>query len=68
VTIEMKASESLSAGRESFYREFDSPLIRRLRRETHGETWAGTPEVSAEKLRGDIHCLKLSPFKRVRSG
>ncbi len=48
-------------GYESFYREFDSSLMRQLRREAYGEDIGQHSWVSAEELRGDIQRLKLSP-------
>src|SRR5207249_5010685 len=52
-------------GYESFYREFDSPLMRQIRREAYGEdigqhSWVGTDEV-----RADIDGLNLSPSSRL---
>ena len=56
--------ESLANGYESFYREFDSPLMRQLRREAYGDDIGQHSWVDAEELRGDIHRLKLSPSSR----
>jgi SAM-dependent methyltransferase len=58
------SKESLADGYESFYREFDSPLMRQLRREAYGEDIGQHSWVGAEELRGDIHRLKLSPSSR----
>jgi SAM-dependent methyltransferase len=57
--------ESLADGYESLYREFDSPLMRQLRREAYGEDIGQHSWVGAEELRGDIHRLKLAPSSRV---
>jgi SAM-dependent methyltransferase len=51
-------------GYESFYREFDSPLMRQLRREAYGEDIGQHSWVGVEELRGDIPRLKLSPSSR----
>jgi SAM-dependent methyltransferase len=58
------ANESLADGYESFYREFDSPLMRQLRREAYGEDIGQHSWVNAEELRADIRRLKLSPSSR----
>lgn len=49
---------------ESFYREFDSPLMRQLRREAYGEDIGQHSWVSASELRGDIQRLSLSSASR----
>jgi len=56
--------ESLADRYESFYREFDSPLMRQLRREAYGEDIGQHSWVGVNELRGDIHRLKLSPTSR----
>jgi cyclopropane fatty-acyl-phospholipid synthase-like methyltransferase len=62
----MGASKKLRAeGYESFYREFDSPLMRQLRREAYGEDIGQHSWVGAEELREDIQRLKLSPSSRL---
>ncbi|MFI5312207.1 MAG: class I SAM-dependent methyltransferase [Gemmatimonadales bacterium] len=48
-------------GYESFYREFDSPLMRGLRQEAYGEDIGQHSWVSAEEVRADISRLHLSP-------
>jgi len=53
-----------SRGYESFYREFDSPLMRVLRREAYGEDIGQHSWVTAEELRQDIVRLKLSSSSR----
>ncbi|MEX8520923.1 MAG: class I SAM-dependent methyltransferase [Leptothrix sp. (in: b-proteobacteria)] len=52
-------------GYESFYREFDSPLMHQLRREAYGEDIGQHSWVSATELRGDIQRLGLSPASRL---
>jgi len=49
---------------ESFYREFDSPLMRQLRREAYGEDIGQHSWVGAEELRGDIERFQLLPSSR----
>jgi cyclopropane fatty-acyl-phospholipid synthase-like methyltransferase len=62
----MGDSKKLRAeGYESFYREFDSPLMRQLRREAYGEDIGQHSWVGAEELREDIQRLKLSPSSRL---
>ena len=56
--------ESLADGYESFYREFDSPLMRQFRREAYGEDIGQHSWEGAEELRGDIQRLKLSTSSR----
>jgi SAM-dependent methyltransferase len=51
-------------GYESFYREFDSPLMRQIRREAYGEDIGQHSWVGVEELRGDIDRLKLSRSSR----
>jgi SAM-dependent methyltransferase len=61
----MNASkESRADGYESFYREFDSPLMRQIRREAYGEDIGQHSWVGADEVRGDIDRLKLSPSSR----
>lgn len=57
--------DSPADGYEDFYREFDSPLMRQLRREAYGEDIGQHSWVGAEELRADIHRLKLSPANRL---
>lgn len=59
------SNESLAGGYELFYREFDSPLMRRLRHEAYGEDIGQHSWVDVDELRGDIHRLKLSPSGRL---
>ena len=51
-------------GYESFYREFDSPLMQRLRREAYGEDIGQHSWVSADELRADVRRLELVPSSR----
>ncbi|MGZ3247844.1 MAG: class I SAM-dependent methyltransferase [Croceibacterium sp.] len=55
---------SRADGYESFYREFDSPLMRQLRREAYGEDIGQHSWVSADELRGDIRRLGLTASSR----
>ena len=52
-------------GYESAYREFDSPLMRQLRREAYGEDVGQNSWVGADELRADILRLELSPSRRL---
>ena len=53
--------ESRADGYESFYREFDSPLMRQIRREAYGEDIGQHSWVGADEVRADIDRLELSP-------
>ena len=53
-------TEARADGYEAFYRDFDSPLMRQLRRESYGEDIGQHSWVSAEELRGDIQRLSLT--------
>lgn len=59
------AKEERADGYEAFYREFDSPLMRRIRREAYGEDIGQHSWVSAGEVREDIDRLKLSPSSRL---
>ena len=59
------SKKSLADGYESFYREFDSPLMRQIRREAYGEDVGQHSWVGADELRVDIHRLKLSPSSQI---
>ena len=50
---------------ESFYREFESPLMRQIRREAYGEDIGQHSWVSADEVRGDIARLQLVPTSRL---
>ena len=49
---------------ESLYQDFDSPLMRTIRREAYGEDIGQHSWVSADELRADIQRLNLSPSSR----
>ena len=57
-------TESSADGYESFYREFDSPLMRQLRREAYGEDIGQHSWVSADELRSDLRRLGLTASSR----
>ena len=59
-----KPAASHAEGYESFYREFDSPLMRSIRREAYGEDIGQHSWVNADELREDIHRLQLAPAHR----
>ena len=50
---------------ESFYREFDSPLLQQIRREAYGEDIGQHSWVTADELRADVARLRLSPSSRL---
>jgi SAM-dependent methyltransferase len=50
---------------ESFYRDFDSPLMRQMRREAYGEDIGQHSWVTADELRLDIDRLALSRTSRL---
>lgn len=50
---------------DSFYKEFDSPLMRQIRREAYGEDIGQHSWVGADELRADIGRLQLSPSSRL---
>jgi len=50
---------------ESFYREFDSPLMQKIRRETFGEDIGLHSWGSAQEMRTDIARLNLSSSSRI---
>ncbi len=56
--------ESRADGYESFYEEFDSPLMRQIRREAYGEDVGQHSWVDTGEIRGDIGRLRLSPSSR----
>lgn len=57
-------TDSNAQSYDSFYKEFDSPLMRRLRAEAYGEDIGQHSWVTAEELRGDLSRLRLSPSSR----
>ena len=52
-------------GYESSYREFDSPLMRQIRREAYGEDIGQHSWVDAGAMRADIERLALTPASRL---
>ena len=58
-------SESRADGYESFYRAFDSPLMRQIRREAYGEDIGQHSWVGADELREDASRLKLTRSSRL---
>jgi SAM-dependent methyltransferase len=50
---------------ESFYREFDSPLMQKIRRETFGEDIGLHSWGSAEEMRADVARLNVSSSSRI---
>ncbi len=54
------AHDPQADGYESFYREFDSPLMRQVRREAYGEDIGQHSWVSADDLRADVLRLQLA--------
>jgi SAM-dependent methyltransferase len=58
------SADSKPQSYDSFYKEFDSPLMRRLRVEAYGEDIGQHSWVTAEELRSDISRLRLSGSSR----
>jgi SAM-dependent methyltransferase len=56
--------ESWADGYESFYSEFDSPLMRQIRREAYGEDIGQNSWADADEVRADIRRLELLPSSR----
>jgi SAM-dependent methyltransferase len=52
-------------GYEASYASFDSPLMRRLRRDAYGEDIGQHSWVAADELRADIHRLELHSTSRL---
>jgi cyclopropane fatty-acyl-phospholipid synthase-like methyltransferase len=50
---------------ESFYRDFDSPLMRQIRSEAYGEDIGQHSWVDADELRRDAGRLRLGPTRRL---
>ena len=50
---------------DRFYRDFDSPVMRQIRREAYGEDIGQHSWVTQEELCGDIERLRLSPSSRL---
>ena len=59
------ADDPRADGYESFYREFASPLMRRLRQEAYGEDIGQHSWVGSEELRADVRRLGLTPSSRL---
>jgi hypothetical protein len=60
----MDPQTSPTDGYEPFYRQFDSPLMRQIRREAYGEDVGQHSWVSAADLREDVLRLELAPASR----
>lgn len=58
-------NESPADGYEAFYRAFDSPLMRQIRREAYGEDIGQHSWVRADDLRRDVRRLELSSSSRL---
>jgi SAM-dependent methyltransferase len=52
-------------GYDDLYREFDSPLMRRIRQEAYGMDIGQHSWVTADELRRDVEALRLSPEARL---
>lgn len=50
---------------ESFYREFNSPLMRQIRREAYGEDIGQHSWIGSDELRQDAKRLRLGPTSRL---
>ena len=61
----MKPADSLAASYEAIYREFESPLMRELRREAYGEDIGQHSWVRADELRRDVEALELTRSSRL---
>jgi len=59
------SNESQADGYESFYEEFNSPLMRQIRSQAYGEDIGQHSWVGTEEMRRDIERLKLSPSSRL---
>jgi SAM-dependent methyltransferase len=60
----MNAPKSQSKSYDALYQQFDSPLMRQLRREAYGQDIGQHSWVTAEELEADIPRLKLSRASR----
>ena len=58
-------ARSGARGYDNFYKDFDSPLMKQLRREAYGEDIAQHSWVTAEELRQDIPGLELGRASRL---
>jgi cyclopropane fatty-acyl-phospholipid synthase-like methyltransferase len=61
----MKPADSPADSYEALYREFDSPLMRKLRREAYGEDIGQHSWVRADELRRDVAALELTRSSRL---
>lgn len=61
----MNDKQPTSGNYESFYREFDSPEMRRFRRRAYGEDIGQHSWVTADELRADLPRLNLTPKTRL---
>lgn len=59
------ARDTGSQSYDDFYRRFDTPVMRRIRREAYGEDIGQHSWVSAEELRADVRRLGLMPTSRL---
>jgi SAM-dependent methyltransferase len=57
--------QSRADGYESLYREIDSPLMRKIRRETYGEDIGLHSWGTAQEVRADVQRLNLSSSSRI---
>lgn len=58
-------SDRDASGYDDLYREFDSPLMRRIRREAYGTDIGQHSWVTADELRRDVAALRLSRVARL---
>lgn len=61
----MTANAPLADQYESFYREFNSPLMRQIRREAYGEDIGQHSWIGSDELRQDAKRLKLGATSRL---
>jgi len=59
------SQELLSEGYDRFYRDFDSPLMRQIRREAYGDDIGQHSWVTKQDLESDIARLELTGLSRV---
>jgi cyclopropane fatty-acyl-phospholipid synthase-like methyltransferase len=57
--------DARAEGYEAIYEQFDSALMRRIRREAYGEDVGQHSWVSADELRADVARLRLTPESRL---
>jgi SAM-dependent methyltransferase len=56
---------STATGYDALYREFDTPLMRQIRREAYGEDIGQHSWVGADEMRADIARLRLGPSSHL---